>query len=90
MTMEASMLAAQMAWPGAVVGAAFFLGLFWFLGRASSGGGHGANADAFWAYKTAKETSQPQLLTEMEAVREDVRALRAQVDDLHRMLQAVE
>lgn len=84
------MLAAEVAWPAAVVGAAFFLGLFWFLGRASSLGGRGANADALWAYKTAKETSQPQILAEMEALREDVRALRAQVDDLHRMLQAVE
>ena len=79
-----------MEWATAVVAASFFLGMFWFLGRAVSLPKRGGGNDAFWAYKTAKETAQPLLLTEITELREDVRALRSQVDELHRILQAVE
>lgn len=79
-----------MEWATAVVVASFFLGMFWFLGQTLSPSKRGAGNDAFWAYKTAEQTAQSPLLTEMSELREDVRALRSQVDELHRILQAVE
>ena len=84
------MFGAQVDWPSALVAAAFILGLFWFLGRAVSLPRRTSPTDAFWAYKSADVTAPPQLLAEMAELREDVRALRSRVEELHRILQAVE
>ena len=67
---------ATMSWSQADFWGVFVISLFWFLGRAASG-----RREGFWAYKTAIETAQPEILKELTELREDVRLLAAQVED---------
>ena len=72
-----------MSWSQAVFWGVFVISLFSFLGRPFSGRG-------FWAYKAAAETARPEILKELTELREDVRLLAAQVEDLHALLRTVE
>lgn len=75
------LVASIVSWPTAVVGAAFFLGLFWFLGRASSAP-HVSHVAGSAPFKQTQEA--------LAEIRGEITELRATLEEVHRLLRSVD
>lgn len=73
------MLAASIVgWPMAVVGAAFFLGLFWWLGMASA------------APRVEGSAPSKQTQSALAEIRAEIAEIRSTLEEVHRLLRSVE